>query len=126
MSEFRQFMVEKEQGVTLLTLLEARVHDHAAIKEIGDELNRLTADELAHRILFDMKDVDFLSSAVLNRLIVLDKQLKNFGGQIAFCHLRPQIEEVFSITKLNKLFPIYESRQEAVAAMSAESAEHEE
>jgi len=123
MSEFRQFEVENEKGVTVLTLFETRVHEHAAIKEIGDELNRLTADESAHRILFDMKDVDFLSSAVLNRLIVLDKQLKNVGGQIVFCNLRPQIEEVFSITKLNKLFHIYETRKEAVDAMAAKDEE---
>ena len=123
MSEFRQFIVENQQGVTILTLLEARVHDQAAIKEIGEELNRLTADPSAQCLLFDMTDVDFLSSAVLNRLIVLDKQLKNGGGQIAFCNLRPQIEEVFSITKLNNLFPIYKSRSEAVTAISAKKEE---
>ena len=113
--------MEKENGVTILTLRETRVHDHASIKEIGDELNRLTADESAQCLLFDMTDVEFLSSAVLNRLIVLDKQLKNVGGQIAFCSLRPPIQEVFAITKLNNLFPLYELRSEAVAALTAKN-----
>ena len=92
-------------------------------KEIGEELNRLTADESTRCLLFDLMNVEFLSSAVLNRLIVLDKQLKNSGGQIAFCSLRPQIEEVFAITKLDKLFSLYELRSQAVAAMTANNHE---
>ena len=38
------------------------------------------------------------------------------GGKLKLCNIRPQIYEVFAITKLNKLFEIRENQDDAVAA----------
>lgn len=118
MASFRQFKVENEKGVAVLTLAQARIHEHEAIKQLGEELTELTDKPENQQLLFDMAAVEFISSAVLNKLIVLDKQLKSAGGQLAFSGLRPQVAEVFSITRLNQLFPIYESKKQAIEKMS--------
>jgi anti-anti-sigma factor len=121
MPDYEQFSVDEDRGVTVLTLQEPRIHDQASIRMLSAELTKIT-DDGAHQLLFDMHVVDFISSAVLNRLIVLDKQVKRSGGQIAFCNLRRPVVEVFSITKLDQLFPIYATRREAIEQMTSADA----
>jgi anti-sigma B factor antagonist len=67
-------------------------------------------------VLLNFVDVEFLSSAALGKLITLDKKVKAAGGKLKLCNIRPQIYEVFAITKLNKLFEIKDNQDEAVAA----------
>jgi len=58
------------------------------------------------RLLLDLGEVKFLSSVVLGRLITLWARAKASGGRIVFCNVRPEINEVFQITKLDQLFEI--------------------
>ena len=118
MPEFQQSNIEKEYGVKVLSLRDKRVHDHESIQQLGVELNQLTDEDGSQKLLFDMTGVEFVSSAVLNKLIVLDKQLKKAGGQLGFCSLSAPVAEVFSITRLNQLFPIFEQRDEAIAGLN--------
>ena len=67
-------------------------------------------------ILLNFADVDFLSSAALNKLIVLDKKVKTSGGKLQLCNLKPEIFEIFAITRLTQLFAIKRTEQEALAA----------
>jgi anti-anti-sigma regulatory factor len=52
----------------------------------------------------------------LNKLIILDKKVKAKSGQLKLCDLMPEIREVFVITRLNQLFVIEETKDEALAA----------
>ena len=48
------------------------------------------------------------SIPALNKLIILDKKTKGIAGQLKLCFLKPEILEVFVITRLNQLFEIVE------------------
>ena len=49
-------------------------------------------------------------------LINANKKIKDQNGQLRLSGIKPQIYEVFVITKLNKLFRIYGSREEAMGS----------
>ena len=83
---------------------------------IGDDLFRLV-DELGRRkILLNFGNVDFMSSAALGKLITLDRKVKAAKGRLKLSNIRPEILEVFQITKLNKVFDIRTDEAEAIAA----------
>jgi anti-sigma B factor antagonist len=67
-------------------------------------------------ILLDFADVEFLSSAALGKLITLDRKVKSAKGRLKMCNIRPEILEVFQVTKLNKVFDIRADEAEAIAA----------
>ena len=46
----------------------------------------------------------------------MDKKVKSHGGKLKLSNIRPEIYEVFAITKLNKLFDIKEDESDALAA----------
>jgi len=86
------------------------------IQELADELLALVDKDKQKSILLNFAGVDFLSSAALNKLIVLDKKVKTSGGKLQLCNLRPEIFEIFAITRLTQLFAIKRTEQEALAA----------
>ena len=77
---------------------------------------RLVEDEKKSKLVLNFTKVDFLSSAALGKLITLDKKVKAASGKLKLSNIRPEIYEVFAITKLNKLFDIKTDEAEAIAA----------
>ena len=59
----------------------------------------------------------FLSSAALGKLIGFDKRCKQHGAELILSNIRPEIYEVFAITKLTKLFVIKDDEADALAAI---------
>jgi anti-sigma B factor antagonist len=64
----------------------------------------------------NFSSVDFLSSAALGKLITLEKRVRANNGVLKFSNIRPEIYEVFTITKLNRLFDIKDDEADALAA----------
>src|SRR3954462_6433767 len=89
--------------------------DEANIAEIGTGLNVLIDERTNPKLLLDFGSVDHLSSAALGMLIHPHKRGKEKKGRLRRANIKPQIFEVFVITKLNKLFKILPSRDEALA-----------
>jgi len=55
--------------------------------------------EPVKEIVFDLEQLKFISSAGLRVFSNVRKTLKERGGQAAFIHMQPQIQEVFEIMK---------------------------
>ena len=110
----RRIDIEEISGVTVARLLEKKILDEANIQELGQELFQLVEEENRKSLLLNFSSVEFLSSAALGKLITLDKKVKTNGGRLKLSNIRPEIYEVFAITKLNKLFRIMGTRAEAL------------
>jgi anti-anti-sigma factor len=68
------------------------------------------------RVLVNLDGVDFLPSGILGRLIRISRRLSAVGGQLAVCGLQPQVREVFSITKMDRLLNVCDSEQDYMDA----------
>ena len=101
--------------VSMVRFLDRKIMDPTAIQELGDELFSLVEKESRKNLLLNFASVEFLSSAALNKLIILDKKVKAHTGKMRLCNLKPEIYEVFAITRLNQLFDIKNTEQEALA-----------
>src|ERR1041384_1846362 len=117
-------MAETSTPLSVTQLKDIRigeVRDHkilgeANIAEIGQVLTGLIDAQEYPKILLDFGNVDHLSSAALGMLINANNRIKQKNGQLRLANIKAQIFEVFVITKLNKLFRILPSRQEALAS----------
>ena len=68
------------------------------------------------KLLLSFENVEHLSSAALGTLITVNNKIRQKGGQLRLSNIDPQIYEVFVITKLNKLFQIYDDAEKAAAS----------
>jgi len=110
--------VTQQKDVRVVEFTNNRILDEANIAEIGTGLNSLIDERNNPKLLLDFGTVDHLSSAALGMLINANKRIKEKNGQLRLANIKPQIYEVFVITKLNKLFKILPSRDEALASFN--------
>lgn len=106
--------VRKADGITTVEFVDRNILDEANIAKIRDELTGLIDADTDPKLLICFSNVDHLASAALGMLITIHNRLKAKNGQLRLSDIDPQIHEVFVITKLNKLFQIHESRDQAV------------
>ena len=62
------------------------------------------------RIIVDFSAIDYVSSAGLRVLLLVQKQLRPAKGSIVICGLNDHVRQVFEITGFVKIFPIYPSK----------------
>ena len=116
MIDHRRIDTSKVGDVTVVKFTDKKILDEASIQELGAELFGLVEQLNRRSILLNFTDVEFLSSAALGKLITLDRKVKAAKGKLKMCNIRPEILEIFQITKLNKVFDIRKDEAEAVAA----------
>lgn len=116
MAAHRRLEVSEVGDVTVVRFVDRKILDEASIQELGTELFQLVEQENRGKLVLNFSKVDFLSSAALGKLITLDKKVKARSGKLKLSNIRPEIYEVFAITKLNKLFDIKHDEADALAA----------
>ncbi len=118
-STTQSLVIDEQKGIYVCEFTSSRILDETNIKEIGDALSALVDSREGPRIVLDFLNVDHLSSAALGMLINVNNRVKQRKGHLRLCKIRPQILEVFAITKLNRLFKILPTRDEAMQSFPA-------
>ena len=80
-------------------------------ERIVDELRSLTATEAP---MVDLTKVTYLDSTVLGALIGLNKTVAMRGKRLSLLVGSDRILKIFSMTKLDQVFDIYESEEAAM------------
>ena len=116
MADYRQISVTETDGVAVVRFNDQRILDAGSIQQLGEDLFQLVEAEGRDKLLLNFADVEFLSSAALNRLFMLDKKVKESNGTLKFCSICAGIMDVFAITRLDKHFEILDDESTAVAS----------
>lgn len=113
----RRLDIEEVGDVTIARFTDKKILDEGFIQLIGNQLFGLVEDEGRRKIILDFSNVEYLSSAALGKLITMDKKVKAAKGKLRLCSVRPDIYEVFAITKLNKLFDMHDDQEKALEGL---------
>jgi anti-sigma B factor antagonist len=113
----RRLDIEESGDVTIAKFVDKKILDEGNIQIIGNQLFSLVEDDGRTKIVLDFSNVEYLSSAALGKLITMDKKVKAAKGKLRLCTVRPDIYEVFAITKLNKLFDMRDTLEQALEGM---------
>lgn len=115
MAEERSHLkVTTKDGASVVHFADRKILEELSIHEIGEELFGLVSDRPGIKLLLSFGEVEHLSSAALGMLITLNKQVEEASGQLKLADISPQIFEVFKITRLNKLFDIHDTAEQAL------------
>ena len=116
MNEPQRLETQHSGDVTAVRFRDPRITDSLEIEELGRELYQLAAEDGHGKLVLNFSEVEFLSSAVLGKLIRLNGKVKAGGGALKLCNVRPQIYEAFKICCLDKVFDIRPDEADALAA----------
>ncbi len=83
------------------------------LEEVRKLVKTTIENENANKVIFDMKDVDFIDSAGIGFIVSVYKSLKSKNGKFALSGLKKKPKEVFSLTRLDKIIKIYDDIETA-------------
>ncbi|HEX4746438.1 MAG TPA: STAS domain-containing protein [Gaiellaceae bacterium] len=103
-------------GTALLAVSgDADLHSAPQLREsIRDAI-----DEGSTTLVLDLSETTFVDSTALGVLLGGMKRLREHDGRIRLVVPRPEVRRVFEITMLDRIFPLHETRDEALAAVDA-------
>lgn len=106
---------EKEIGNVCVLAPRGRLDGNSA----SDFEETLTAiiDGGKTRLVMDLAELVYISSAGLRTLLTAAKKIKTVDGQLAFCGLNDTVKEVFEISGFTAILNVADSLDAAVAAV---------
>jgi anti-anti-sigma factor len=102
-----------KSGVTVM-VVEGRVDTQGAV-DLDLALQTAVA-EGKHKMVLDMSDLRYISSAGLRILADVLTRNQEAGGDLKLASLNKKVQRVFEIIGFDKFFAIYETVDAAVAA----------
>jgi anti-sigma B factor antagonist len=101
--------------------------DHTVCRPVG-ELDAYTVGQFREslgdlattgRLLIDLSEVPFMDSAGLGALIGGIRRAREAGGEVAVACSRPTLTRLLHTTGFDRIVPVTETLEEAVAALAA-------
>ena len=106
--------ISREGNVAIARFTSSCICDTEEIANASACLRRYIETHRPSGLVFDFTGVRFFSSQVLGLLLEGRARLQPNGGRVAVCALNPQLERVFRITNLDKIFVLYPDRATAI------------
>lgn len=106
-------MFKRKVDRTLIVSVNGRL-DAASSPDFDRKLG-LIMDEGETSLVFDMKELEYISSAGLRSFLILAKKLKAKSGKIALASLQDIVHQVFDISGFNQIISVFDSVEEALS-----------
>ena len=103
---------ETHGKVMVVVVREERLDAHNS-DELKVEMNRLF-ESGTKDLLVDLKEVRFIDSSGLGVLVSGYKNAATHQGSIKLCSLQTQVKSMFELTRLHRVFDIYQTMDEAL------------
>lgn len=95
-----------ENGKAEVSITEAILDEtnaEAMRQEVATLLDRLAGLQ----VVFNLKNVEFLTSSSLGIFLTILKRLRGVGGTLTLCNVSPEVYEVFNTTRLTDLLNVH-------------------
>ncbi len=70
-------------------------------------------------IVINLNEVDLVDSSALATLVYGLKRSRQFNGDVRLCDLQQSIRMIFELTRMDKVFEIFLSEEDAIQAFGA-------
>lgn len=105
--------------------IDTRKENNAVVVSIKGRMDAVTTPEIESRLsqlidsgekklLINLQQLDYISSAGLRALLATAKRLKSEHGDVAFANLEGHVKEVFEISGFYSIFKVFDSTEMAL------------
>ncbi len=106
--------IEEKGNVVLVEVKEERLDAHNS----GDFKSQMNAlfEEGKKNLVVNLEAVRFIDSSGLGALVSGYKNASSREGNLKLCSLQPQVNSMFELTRLHRVFEIFPGSDEAVTS----------
>lgn len=115
LSEYETITVKHVEGVAVVSFPETvSMFEGDKVQAVGKELMDLVASRKEPKVLLNLSNAHFISSAMLAHLVKLHRTIQDAKGRIKLCGLRPVIRDAFKVSNFDRIFEIYPDETSAL------------
>ena len=103
---------KRSDGAAVVGWKEPVSLDAADADELRERLGQLTSER--SQIVIDMSNVEFLDSSIIGALVGSMRAARENGGDVKLAKVNPDVQTVFELTRLDRVFRIHVSVDEAL------------
>ncbi len=106
---------EKTGEILVITPIDHRMDAYGAVdfkEKISSFIN-----EGNKRLVLDLSEVDFIDSSGLGSIISALKMMGS-NGNMVICSVKSTVMSMFKLTRMDKVFQIFNTKEQALAALS--------
>jgi anti-anti-sigma factor len=105
--------IQEEHGSTIVEVVNL---GRATLNEAG-EFKKILFQDIEtgwKQIIIDLTECEFIDSTFLGTMVISLKKMIALGGKIRLVGIQPEVEKMFQLTKMNRLFEVLETRENAL------------
>jgi len=109
-------ITQKEENGIVSVAIKGRLDADSSL-----EAEKVVKDALggeANRLLFNLGELEYLSSAGLRVLLSAAKEMRRREGKIVLCALNEFVKEIFEVSGFQSLIPIVDSVESGIEILS--------
>jgi anti-anti-sigma factor len=115
MTDYQYITYKNADGVAIVNFLETvAMFEGDKVNGVSEELIDLVESKRFTKLLLNLSNAHFVSSAMLAHLVKLNRKMQEVKGKIRLCCLRPVIEDAFKVSNFHKIFDIYADEASAL------------
>lgn len=103
------------EDIMIVQPLEKRIDASVSTEFKGRMVDWINAGN--KRIVLDLSNVDFIDSSGLGSIVSSLKTIGN-DGDLVICGIKETVMGLFRLTRMNRVFQIFTSQQEAIQGLS--------
>jgi anti-sigma B factor antagonist len=115
-------------GLNTIMTIEATQLEKAILLKVAGRMDAENANEFdqacdawisrgSKHVIADLSELQYVSSMGLRSFLLAGQKLQSASGSLILCGLRGLPRQVFEMTKLIDLFPVYETTGQAIATL---------
>lgn len=110
-----QIKDKKVAGILIVKPADKRIDASVATDFKGKMIDWINAGN--KRIVLNLSDVDFIDSSGLGAIVSSLKAIGN-EGDLVICGVKDTVMTLFSLTRMNRVFQMFATEEEALKALS--------
>ncbi len=123
MNQQADIRIVNQGSVAVVEFTESIVSNLDGIAHSARLLKTYVDENRPGKVIFDFDRVSFFSSQVLGLILETRAKLLNWEGLVAICNTNSQLQRVFKITNLDKIFRFFPDRTSALLSMTSDTIE---
>jgi anti-sigma B factor antagonist len=108
MTDYQYITYKNVDGVAVVNFLETvSMFEGDKVTGVSNELIDLVESRRFTKILLNLSNAHYVSSAMLAHLVKLNRKIQEAKGKVRLCSLRPVIQDAFKVSNFDKIFEIF-------------------
>jgi anti-sigma B factor antagonist len=115
MLDYQYITYKNVDQVAVVNFLETvSMFEGDKVKGVSEELIDLIESKRYNKMLLNLSNAHFVSSAMLAHLVKLHRKIQEAKGKMRLCCLRPVIMDAFKVSNFDKIFEIFPDEASAL------------